>query len=93
MKGVNLKRDFRDLEMRVFSEIRSLIAESDVISKHIQTNCIKLNDYEEIVIVDDKLTILNYSGQHYAMLNIPLEILIDVIVFSILNNSFIFNKL
>jgi len=77
-----LKRQYRDLEMQVFSELRSLIQNSTYISKFCSEKAIKINvfDYCEITIINDKLTFLDSRGYHYSVYSdCSLEDLIDII--------------
>ena len=79
----NLKRQYRDLEMRVLAELRDEINNSRVYSKHFNGKCIKVNifDYTELAIIHDSLTFLDDRGYHYSIFNgdCNLEDLIDIL--------------
>ena len=80
----NFKREYEDLEMRILSELRKRINNSDVYSKHlVQEKCIEVDvfDYTELAIVDDKLAFLDDKGYQYSLWNrdCDLEDLIDIL--------------
>lgn len=78
----NLKLEYRNLEMRVLSELRDKINKSRKESKHVQEKCIKVNvsDYTELVILHDELTFLDNNGQCYSIWSdCTLEDLIDIL--------------
>ena len=78
-----LKKQYRDLEMRVLSELRDKINNSDIYSDHVQEKCTKVNvfDYTELAIVDDKLVFLDDKGYQYSLWNgdCDLEDFIDIL--------------
>lgn len=79
----NLKKKYRDLETRVYNVLRNEIAKSDYMSKYVNEKAIKVNgfggDYEELTIVNDKLTLINMHGCHYSVCSENLESLIDIL--------------
>ena len=80
----NLKRVYRDLEMRVLSELKDKVNNSNVYSKHVtHEKCIEVDvfDYTELAIVDDKLVFLDDKGYQYSLWNraCNLEDLIDIL--------------
>ena len=80
----NLKRVYRDLEMRVLSDLRDRVNNSNIYSKHItQEKCIEVNvfDYTELVIVNNQLIFLDDKGYSYSLWNgdCNLEDLIDIL--------------
>jgi len=83
MKKNNFKTQYRNLEQRVFRELRNKVENSKVKSKHINEKCIKVNlfIYEELAIINDHLTFLDCNGLHYSIQNgdYNLEDLIDVL--------------
>ena len=78
-----LKKQYRDLEMRVLSELRDKINNSDIYSDHVQEKCIKVNvfDYTELSIINDRLMFLDDKGSHYDIFNgdCDLEDFIDIL--------------
>lgn len=78
----NLKDQYRDLERKVHAELRNLINGSTKISKHTGGKSIEVGvfGYEELTIVNDNLTFLDESGQHYSLYaDCYLEDLIDIL--------------
>jgi hypothetical protein len=78
----NFKKQYNDLEMRVFGELRDRIKNSPIKSKHIEGNAIKVNlfDYTELVIVDSTIVFLDSNGNHYSIYSdATLEDLIDIL--------------
>lgn len=77
----NLKKVYRDLEMRVYSELRTLIENSDIICAEVNRKAIKVDDdtqYEYMTIIHDKLTFI-VGGLHYHVVGHDLETLITII--------------
>ena len=82
MTQTNLKKAYRDLEARVFAELRDRINKSKTESEHISDKAIKVNvfDYTELVIVNDRLTFIDSDGYHYNVYaECALEDLIDIL--------------
>ena len=78
----SLKHQYRDLEMRVYNELRNMVYNSKHKSKHTNTNAIEVNvfDYKELTIINDRLTFLDESGYHYSIYaDVSLEDLIDIL--------------
>jgi hypothetical protein len=77
-----LRKQYRDLEMRLYSELRDLISKSDYSSKYINEKAIQvfIDDYEELAIINDRLTFLANGGYHYAChINEHIEDLITIL--------------
>ncbi len=84
----NFKKQYRDLELRVLRELRNKIENSNFTSSHIQEKAIKVNvfDYQELTIINDKLTFLDKHGYHYSLFaDCTLEDLIDILNCKITN--------
>lgn len=78
----NFKKEYRDLETAVMSELRDLICKSDYYSKHNHTKAIPVNvfDYTELALIDHKLTFIDKWGLHYSLFSdASLEDLIDIL--------------
>lgn len=79
----NFKKQYRDLEMRILSNLRFKINESKKHSKHINEKCIKVNifGYTELVILNDELIFMDNNGLQYSLWNgdCSLEDLIDIL--------------
>lgn len=79
----NFKKQYRNLETRVFNELRNRIENSKHVSKHLDTKVIKVNlyDYTELAIINDDLTFIDKNGYQYSIFNddIQLEDLIDIL--------------
>ena len=63
-------------------ELRDKVENSKQTSKHIAEKAITVNvfDYTELTIINDKLTFLDNSGQHYSLFaDCNLEDLIDIL--------------
>ena len=78
----NHKKNYRDLEMSVFFDLRDRIENSPYTSKHIQGKAIEVDmfGYTELAIVNDRLTFLDNDGMHYAIFaDASLEDLIDIL--------------
>jgi hypothetical protein len=80
----NLKKEYRDLEMRVFANLRYLISKSEVYSKHYPEKCIKIDigNYKELANIDNTLQLLDENGYQYSLAAsyVDLEQLIDIII-------------
>ena len=77
-----LKKEYRDLEMRVMRSLRDAINNSKYKSKHCDEKAIKVNVfyYREMVIINDRLTFLDDNGLHYSVYSdVSLEDLIDIL--------------
>ena len=77
-----LKKEYRDLEMKVLRTLREMTEKSDVKSNHLSTTILPVNifGYTELAIVDDHLTFLDDNGLHYSLLSdCTLEDLIEII--------------
>jgi len=76
------KKEYANLEIRVFSELINKIKTSPIKSKHIDGNAIKVNvfDYTELVLIDNIITFLDINGYQYSIYaDANLEDLIDII--------------
>ncbi len=80
-KMENLKKQYRDLEQKVIRKLRNKVENSDLTSSHVREKAIKINvsDYTELIIVNDRLTLLDDNGQHYNWNECSLEDLIDIL--------------
>jgi septum formation topological specificity factor MinE len=82
MKYKLLSKRYDDLEAEVMEALREEILDSEIESKHMQTNVIKVNvfDYTELAVVNDELTFLDDNGLHYGIYSeCSLEDLIDIL--------------
>ena len=78
----NFKKQYRDLEMSILSELRDRINKSNYYSKHNNQKAIKVNvfDYVELVIVNDSLVFLDSKGYQCSLfVDVNLEDLIDLL--------------
>jgi len=84
------KSRYRDLEMEVYAELRSMINKSKYRSVHVYTKAIKieipknqsssLSNYDEVAIINDHITFIDKDGYQYSLFtDILLEDLIDLI--------------
>ena len=77
------KKQYRDLEQNVLSNLRYEISISKEYSKHCQTKCIKVNvfDYTELANINDQLTFIDAKGLQYSLWNgdCNLEDFIDIL--------------
>ena len=78
-----LKKQYRDLEMKVLNQLRDKINSRKLISKHTSNKCIEVSifGYTELQIINDDLTFLCKYGLHYNIWNgdCSLEDLIDIL--------------
>lgn len=77
----NLKKVYRDLEMRVYSKLRTLIENSDIVCDEVNRKAIKVDDdtqYEYMTVIHDKLTFV-CGGLQYSVVGHDLETLITII--------------
>ena len=82
MNYQDFKKQYRDLEMKVLSSLRDEINKSKTTSEHMDTKSIRINihGYDELVIVNDRVTFLDYDGNHYSVFaDCSLEDLIDIL--------------
>jgi hypothetical protein len=79
----DFKKQYRDLEVRVLHELREKIKKSEHISEHVNERSIKVKIgfyYEELTIINDRLTFLDGNGYHYDIFtDVTLEDLIDIL--------------
>ena len=78
----NLKKEYRDLEMRVMSSLKEVISKSAYESKYVQAKAIKVNlsGYTELAVINDRLTFLDSNGLYYSVFAyVSLEDLIDIL--------------
>lgn len=81
-KASSMRKMYRDLEMKVLSELRNLIMDSPIVSDFNDSQVIKVNspDYIEMAIVCDEHTLLDSNGYQYRALAVcSLEDLIDIL--------------
>ena len=79
---LDLKKQYRDLEMKVLNGLRTKIENSTYISEHTSTKAIKVDVeiYKELTIINDRLTFLSKHGYHYDVFcETNLETLIDIL--------------
>lgn len=76
----NFTKRYRDLETEVLSSLRFHIPVSELRSNHTGERCIPVNSsqFEEIVLVNDRLTLINHYGYHYDIFCISLEHLVEI---------------
>jgi len=82
MNAAGLDLRYNNLENDVILFLMNKIKNSKHTSKHMDEKVIKVNvfDYDELAIVNDKLTFLNRSGHHYNLYaECSLEDLINII--------------
>jgi len=83
MNKSNFDTEYNDLKKRIILKLRSLISNSNVVSKHIVgLPCIKVNifDYCELVIWNNNLTFITNDGLHSSLLSdCDIEDLIEII--------------
>lgn len=79
----NLKLQYRNLEQKVFNNLRNKVNESKEYSKHLSIKCLKVNlpNYKELVYINDQLMFLDENGLQYSILisDCSLENLIDIL--------------
>jgi hypothetical protein len=77
-----LQETYKTLERDVNSLLKLVITNSILKSKHVDSNCIKVDvyDYTELVIIDTELVFLDDNGYHYRLYSeCSLEDLIDIL--------------
>lgn len=77
-----LQETYKTLEREVNLLLKLVITNSNLKSKHVDSNCIKVDvyDYTELVIIDTELVFLNDRGYHYHLYSeCSLEDLIDIL--------------
>jgi hypothetical protein len=82
MKYSELSKRYDDLESEVHQALRQEIENSEEISDHVNTPCLNVNvfDYEELVILHDRLTFMDSDGLQYGLYTeCSLEDLIDIL--------------
>ena len=82
MSNLNLKRQYRDLEINVLARLRMLVDNSETKSKYINDNALVVDimGYEELVIIDDRLFFICKRGLYYDHSRVDsLEDLIDIV--------------
>lgn len=69
MANKNYKTRYEQLDADVQFALKKAIEKSKTESIHVQGKCIKvdLNNYTELVIVNDNLTFLDMYGYHYSL--------------------------
>jgi len=77
----NFKKRYRDLEMEVHNSLRNAINNSSIESVHMNTKAIRLDKLSnnEVVIIDDRLILVDRYGHHHSIFSVSLENLIDAI--------------
>lgn len=82
----NFKKQYRDLELEVMNELINMIRNSNYISKHLDEKAIKVNisNYDELCIVNDKLTFIDNRGLHYSLY---CDVTLEDLIYILLNNN------
>ena len=81
---MSLKKEYRDLEMKVLATVRDMINNSKQVAtkSYADVKCINIdhNGYETLAVVEDRVVII-HDGYHYSVPNkdLTLEDLIDII--------------
>jgi hypothetical protein len=77
----NFRKEYRDLETRVYATLRDIVIKSNYRSKFTGDKAIKILviDYVELSIVNDKLVFFDRNGSHYSGYDVDLEELIIII--------------
>ena len=76
------KELYDELETKTLLELREKIMKSEICSKYVNEKAIKVNvfDYEELIIINDKLVFIDANGSHYSLYaDCCLEDLIDLL--------------
>ena len=71
---MELKRAYRDIEVRTFNGLRELCNHSK--DKKIP---IDIEYYRWLILLDDRLELMDDSGYRYSIFQLPLETLIDIL--------------
>ena len=82
MKYKAFTKRYDDLEAEVHEALRQEIMNSETMSETVNTPCLNVNvfDYEELVILHDRLTFIDDSGLQYDLYTeCCLEDLIDIL--------------
>lgn len=82
MKYKLLSKRYDDLEAEVMEALREEVLKSNVQSKYINDNVLKVNvfDYQELAIINGELTFISEGGHHYGIYcECSLEDLIDIL--------------
>lgn len=82
MKYSELSKRYDELEEEVHQALRQEIENSTEVSDTVNTKCINVNvfDYEELVILHDRLTFIDDAGLQYDLYTeCSLEDLIDIL--------------
>lgn len=77
-----LRKEYRDLEQKIYRELKDAITSSNIKSKHCNEKCIrvKFDNYTEMLLLDNRLLLLDSGGLHYNVcVHAELEDLIDVL--------------
>jgi hypothetical protein len=81
----NFKKQYRDLQTRVFNELRNKINNSTYKSKFTGDNAIEvdLDDYVELTVINHNLIFIKENGIHHSIFNnnIDLDDLIDILTY------------
>jgi len=81
----NFKKQYRDLQTRVFNELRNKINNSTYKSKFTGDNAIQVdfNDYIELTVIDHTLTFIKENGIYHSIFNnnIHFDDLIDILTY------------
>ena len=79
----NFKEEYKELRSKIIDKLTSLITNSNIVSKHIVgVPCIQINDvldFEELVLWDGRLTLLDNYGHSFSLFSATIEELIDIV--------------
>ena len=80
-----LKENYRKLESEVMDQIREKVKKSKTNSQYINDKAFSITkgDYKEIVIINDRLILLDEDGYHYSIYQLPLIGLINILEYDI----------
>ena len=82
---MSFRKQYRDLETKVLHALRNKVMESERVSKYVGEKAISVHcscqwDYEELAIINDRLTFIDNHGLQYDVFaDCSLEDLIDIL--------------
>lgn len=77
---MSFKKRYRDLEMEVYSALRTIIEQSDYSPENYSQQAIQVEveNYTELAIINDRLVFLDGNGHQYDIFVVSLEELIEI---------------
>lgn len=75
---MSLKKQYRDLEMKVLHGLRTKVENSTYFCKHTNTKAIDLV-FKDLTVIDDNLIFVDLMGNHSHVFTVGLEELIDIL--------------